>query len=238
MPPGILRTSQITTGETVRWEFDGSQRLAQRQVEQRELDALAEQRPRRTTRSSTRSTTPGTYTFLCEVHPDDDRLGHRRRRAGRRPRERPRLLRDRRLPARLDPAGDRRDPGPRDRERLLRRRDGGLRRLQRREPRAVRRRGLPLDHGRRARRRRSRPRSRSTSRPAAATSASTPRRTRSTRGRGTARCWAATSATTRPARPARRSRSRTATSPPRPASRPPGRASTSGTTTSLRWTPS
>ena len=82
----------------------------------------------------------------------------------------------------------------------------------------------------------SRTHSRTTCAPAAASSASMPRPTPSTRGRGTARCSAATSATTRPAPPRRRSTSRILTSRLRRACRPPGCGRTSGTTTSPRRT--
>ena len=68
-------------------------------------------------------------------------------------RERARLLQDGRLPARLDPAGDRRDPAARDGQRLHRDRDRGRRAVHRREPRELRRRRVPLDDRRGARRR-------------------------------------------------------------------------------------
>ncbi len=83
---------------------------------------------------------------------------------------------------------------------------------------------------------RSRRRSRTTSRAAVATWVSTRRPTPSTSGASTAVWWARTSATTRPARPPRRSGSRTRITTRRRVSRTRGAAWTSGTTTSRRST--
>ena len=172
-------------------------------------------------RSRARSTPPGPIRSCAGPH-RHERVDHGRRRAGQHARQGARVLEDRGLPPRLDPAGHRGDPGARHRQRLHRRRDRGRGRSS---PTPTSRSTTSSSSSPRpatSSTTRSRPRSSTTSRPAAATRASTPPPTPSTRGPGTARCSAATSATTRPERRPRRSRSRTPTSPRRPASRPPG----------------
>ena len=75
--------------------------LEQRQLDAEHDDSVAPDDP---PIDATRSTNPGTYTFLCTIHAAHDRHGHRRGGGGP-ARERARVLQDRRLPARLDPEG-------------------------------------------------------------------------------------------------------------------------------------
>ena len=217
-PPNVT----IDAGDTVRLEFDAG-----------DDDAHGHVHPAPTGRSTRRRDPNGApisqdlrhrrHLHVPVQRPHrHDRVGHGPGAPRQHARQGARLLQDRGLPARLDPAGHRGDPGARHGQRLHGRRDRGRGRSSptptsrsttssSSSPRPATSSTTP-----------SRRRSSTTSRPAAATSASTPRPTPSTRGPGTARCSAATSATTRPARRPRRSRSRTPTSPPRPAFRTPG----------------
>ena len=138
--------------------------------------------------------------------------------------KRPRLLQDGRLPPRLDPGRASRRSRRSARPTTSPSTPPRTRRVHRREPRAVRRRRLPLDDRRRPQRR-----------PAGRVRALHPGRRRLRRHPRRRRhrvhvalvrpdARAATSATTRPARRPRRSTSRTPTSPPRRAFPPAGRA--------------
>ena len=136
------------------------------------------------------------------VHAPRGHDAARSRSRTRRPaRQRARVLQDRRLPPRLDPAGHRGDPAARHGQRLHRRP------RPRTPPRSPTRTSRSTTSSSSSRRPAtsstptSRPRSSATSRAAAATPASTPRPTPSTRGPGTASWSAATSAATRPERP-------------------------------------
>ena len=233
-PSSVVPAANVTieTGDTVRWEFDAAATT----------HTVTSTSSNWTTRNESRGpngapiertfNTAGTYTFLCTLHtgmtgsitveaPDA--------------RPRARVLQDRRLPARLDPAGHRGDPGARHGQRLRRRRHRGRGPVHRRQPRHVRRRRLPLDHRRGPQRH-----------PAGRLRALHPGRRRLRRHPRGLRHRVHVAVVRRAGRrllpqpPARnaqrgRSRSRTATSPPRPASRPRWNARrTSGTTTSTR----
>ena len=168
-------------------------------------------------------TAPGVYTFLCDVHGAAMSGTVTVEDPGADPLENVLVFsEDGRLPPRLDPRGHRGDPGARRGERLRGRRDRGLRRRSRPPTSPSTTPSSSSPRPATSSTTSSRTRSRATCAPAAATSASTPRPTPSTRGRGTARCSAATSATTRPARPPRPSTSRTPTSPLRRDFRPTG----------------
>ena len=224
-PASVFQPANVTVevGDTVRWEFD--QALAAHTVKSQGTNwaqPINEQRGPNGAPINRTFTAPGTYNFFCDDPRRHDRLGHR---PGPEARARARVLEDRRLPPRLDPAGHRGDPGARHGERLHRRRHRGRGAVHGRQP------------GARSTSSSSSPRPASPQRrpaggvralhpaPAAASSASTPRPTPSTAGP-----WYGEhdrrlrSATTRPERPPRTSTSRTPTSPPRRAFRPPGRA--------------
>ena len=215
----------IDEGDTVSWEFDEAQ--TRRTTSSPSSDNWTlEQRPevatgRRGRRVHVRRR-PAPTRSCCQIHPGTmtgsvtvedgapaDPLS-----------ERPRVLQDRRLPPRLDPAGHRGDPAARRRERLHRRRDRGRGRVHRREPRPVRRRRLPLHDRRRARRH-----------PAGRVRALHPGRRRLRRRPRRGRHRVHVAVVRRDARrllpqpprrhaDRRRSTSRTATSRPRPACRP------------------
>ena len=233
-PPNVT----VTTGETVRWSFEGAT------LPHNVHGTSANWNPPLQSAVGTGQApvdytfnAPGVYTFVCDVHPTTMTGTVTVEDAGADPLENVLVFSEtagfrhdsidegiaaiQALGAANDFAVDR---------------DRGLDAVQRRQPRPVRRGRLPLHDRRRPHRHASRTRSRTTCAPAAASSASTPRPTRSTRGRGTARWSAATSATTRPAPPRRRSTSRIPTSRRRRACRPLGCGRTSGTTTSRRRT--
>ena len=218
----------------------GRDRATQPQVDERRTGASTPPTRRAGAPYDYTFTAPGVYTFLCEVHArDHDRHGHRR--------GRPAPTRSRtcssspRRPASATTRSTRASPRSRRSARPTTSRSTATEdaaAFTDRQPRAVRRRGLPLHHRRRAQRRAAGRVRGLHPGPAAASSASTRPPTPSTRGPGTARCSAATSATTRPEPPAATVDIRTPTSPPPRAFRPTGRASTSGTTSNLPTTPS
>ena len=200
-------TVTVTTGETVRWSFDGADAAAQRPRDERQLEPAAAVADRHRPGRGRLHVHRARRLHVPLRRPRLRHVRHRHRRGpGRRPaRERARVLGDGRLPPRLDPRGHRGDPGAR----------GGQRLRRSTPPRTPRSSTAPTSPSTTpssssprpatSSTTSSRPRSRATCAPAAATSASTPRPTPSTRGRGTARCSAATSATTPPAPPPRRS---------------------------------
>ena len=231
-PSSVFQPDNVTieTGDTVRWEFDAA--ATTHNVKSTSSNwSINESRGPNGAPIERTFDTAGTYTFLCDAPHRHDGLDHRR---GARARPRARLLQDRRLPPRLDPAGHRGDPGARHGQRLRRSSPPRTRPSSRTPTSPPSTSSSSCRRPARSSTTPSRPPSSATSRAAAASPASTRPPTPSTPGRGSASWSAATSAATRPERPPPRSTSRTATSPPPPACRPAGRARTSGTTTSTR----